>query len=297
MTALNDLLILASEAEGVPPEHIAAQLAVPLGFLIFSGAVFALLWSNYGAKKGGLIYATAFFGFTTMLGIFWWFGAPGTPVAGGLQNFPGQAPDAYQGAWYGFEPGAPRAGFFPSTNDLGSFQTVDEYVGTGDVEAPGHAFISGDLDQAGGIMLAQWLPTDEAGGLRVGAGRRTELNEAAGAPGEGEERASPFYTAEIDEMLVADDGGTRVAGARITTYANFADSETGVVTRSEPVEEGVWFAFKDPGATWFPSAVWTFVSLVLFLLSLFALDRIEQREKRRHTEVEEAEDLAVPIAQ
>lgn len=297
MTALNDLLLLASEAEGVPPEHIAAKLAVPIGVVIFCGAVFALLWSNYGAKKGALIYGTALFGFTTMLGVFWWFGAPGTPVATGLQNFPGQAPDAYQGAWYAFEPGSPRAEFFPSTNDIGSFQTVQEYVGTDDPSDPALGYISGDLDGAGSNMLAQWLPTDESGGLRIGAERRQALQEAAGTPGEGESRADPFYTAEIDELLLNDDGGIRVAGARITTYANFADEETGQVVRSEPVEQGTWFAFKDPGALWFPSAVWTFVSLGLFVICLFLLDRMEQREKRRHTEVEEAEDLAVPIAQ
>jgi hypothetical protein len=297
MTALNDLLLLAAEAEGVPPEHIAAKLAVPLGVLFFCGAVYLLLWSNFGAKKGALIYGTALFGFTTMLGVFWWFGAPGTPVATGLQNFPGQAPDAYQGAWYAFEPGSPRAQFFPSTNDLGSFQTVEEYVGTSDTEAPGYAYIAGDLDQAVGRMLNQWLPTDEQGGLRIGAERRTALNEAAGAPEEGEERASPFYTAEQDGIFLNDDGGTRVAGMRIITYANFVDSETGVLTRSEPVEEGTWFAFKDPGALWFPSAVWTGVSFVLFLVFLWALDAMEMREKRRRTEVEEAEDLAVPIAQ
>lgn len=297
MTALTDLLILASESEGVPPDHIAAKLAVPIAVVIFCGAVYALLWANYGAKKGALIYATALFGFTMMLGVFWWFGAPGTPVATGLQNFPGQAPDAYQGAWYPFEPGSPRAQFFPATNDLDSFQTVEEYVGTDDPRSPEYAFISGDLDQATGRMLEQWLPTDEQGGLRIGAGRRAELIEQAGPVPDGLVRADPFYTAEVDEVLVADDGGIRVAGARMVTFANYADPESDLVVEQEPVEEGIWFAFKDPGALWFPSAVWTFVSLALFVLSLFALDRMEQREKRRRAEVEEAEDLAVPIAQ
>ncbi len=38
----NHLLILATEG-GVPPEHIASQLAVPVGIVIFCGSVFALL--------------------------------------------------------------------------------------------------------------------------------------------------------------------------------------------------------------------------------------------------------------
>lgn len=297
MSAFTNLLILASESEGVPPSHIAAKIAVPIAILLFSGSVFLLLWANFGAKKGALIYSTAFFAFTMMLGVFWWFGAPGTPVATGLINFPGQAPDAYQGAWYAFEPGSPRADFYPATNDFDSFESIAEYVGTDDEEDPEYSFIAGDLDQAGSHMLEQWLPRDEQGGLRVGANRRTALNEAAGSPREGEERGDPFYTAEIQDLRLRDDHGIRVAGARIATFANFADAETGVVQRTEQVEEGLWFAFKDPGALWFPSAVWTFVSLALFLLSLFALDRVEQREKRRSAEVEEPEDLAVPIAQ
>lgn len=290
-------LLLAAE-EGVPPEHIASKIAVPLAIVIFGGAVYALLWSNYGAKKGALVYSTAMFAFTFMLGVFWWFGAPGTPVATGLQNFPGQAPDAYLGSWFGFEPGSPRAQFFPAANSFEDLQAIEDYVGTDDPEDPQAAFITGDLEQAGSVMLAQWLPTDEAGGFRIGATRRQGLQEAAGAPEQGETRASPFYTAEIQELRVTDSNGSRVAGAQIVTYANFANEETGVTSRQVPVEEGVWYAFKDPGALWFPSAVWTGISLVLFLLSLWGLDRMEQREKKAaQVEVKEPEDLQVPIAQ
>ncbi|MFP5309765.1 MAG: hypothetical protein ACLGIR_09340 [Actinomycetes bacterium] len=288
-------LILATEG-GIPADHIAAQLAVPLAIVIFCGATFLLLWSNYGAKKGALVYGVAFFGFTMMLGVFWWFGAPGTPVATGLQNFPGQAPDAYQPKWFPMEPGSPRAQLFPVTNDLGAFQDLAGYTGTTNEEDPFYSFVRGDLDSAAGIMLNQYLPTNEAGGLDIGASRRTALNEAAGEPQAGETRADPFFTAEVVDVRVTEDQGVRVAGANVRVLANFAD-ENGLVTRSEVVEEGVWFAFKEPGALWLPSAVWTIVSLILFALCLFGLDRIEQREKREQMEVEQPEDLQVPIAQ
>jgi hypothetical protein len=288
-------LILATEG-GIPPEHIAARLALPLAILIFCGGTFLLLWSNYGAKKGALVYGVAFFGFTMMLGVFWWFGAPGTPVATGLQNFPGQAPDAYQPKWFPMEPGSPRAQFFEATNDLGSFQTVAEYVGTEDAEDPMFSFVRGDLESAAGIMLNQYLPLNEQGGLDVGASRRTALNEAAGEPGPGEFRADPFFVAEVVDVSVTEEAGVRLAGANVRVLANFAD-QNGLVTRTEVVEEGVWFAFKEPGALWLPSAVWTILSLVLFALCLFGLDRIEQREKREQLEVEQPEDLQVPIAQ
>ncbi len=298
---MTDVLFLAAEAGHVSPDHIAAKIAVPLGIVIFVGAVYLLLWSNYGAKKGALIYATAFFGFCTMLGVFWWFGAPGTPVATGLQNFPGQAPDTYLGKWFAFEPGSERAEFFDSTNDLDSFETVASYIGkpnASDEELEGDpkaSFVRGDLEQALGKMVAQYLPVDEFGGVRLGAERRQAINERAGEPQGEEERADPFLTAEvIDTPLVTDDNGTRVAGARLQMFANYVGPDG---ARQVPVEEGVWFAFKDPGALWFPSAVWTGISLVLFLISIAALDRLEQREKQLVGEIQEAEDLAVPIKQ
>lgn len=303
---MQSVFLLATEAGHVAPSHIAAKIAVPLGIVIFCGSVFLLLWSNYGAKKGGLIYATALFGFTTMLGVFWWFGAPGTPIATGLQNFPGQTPDTYQGKWFGFEGGSERADFFPATNNLDDFQTIPEYIGRGDATMedlegdPMASFIRGDLDQAASLMLAQYLPRDESGTALLGANRRTEMQEAAGDPEPGERRADDFFTAELKPETspkVVDTNGHRVAMAEFVTYANFVDAETGQSTRRVPVEEGVWFAFKDPGALWFPSAVWTLVSFVLFLLSLFALDRVEQREKRLVGAVAEPEDLAVPIHQ
>ena len=63
-------------------------------------------------------------------------------------------------------------------------------------------------------------------------------------------------------------------------------------------DSAVWFAFYDPGANWFPSALWTIISLIGFALSLWWLDRLEQTEKRlARVVIEQPEDLAVPIAQ
>ena len=101
-------------------------------------------------------------------------------------------------------------------------------------------------------------------------------------------------------MRIIDGPGTGLllATARLQVVANFTDAD-GAPLAQIPVEAPVdWFAFYDPGANWFPSALWTIVSLVLFLLSLAYLDRLEQQEKRRQAVVvEEPQDLAVPIAQ
>ncbi|MGH3442221.1 MAG: hypothetical protein ACRDUY_09300 [Nitriliruptorales bacterium] len=298
-----DLVLLALE-EGLPGTHIAADLALPLGILFFGGSVYVLVWSVYGAKKGALVYGTAFFAFAMMMGVFWWFGAPGTPVATGLRYFPGQATDTYDGKWFAMEPGSERAENFTVTNALDNFQTPEEhFAGPGtDPEAvqanPGFRSLSGDLFSAAEVMLPLFLPTNEQGAAIIGAERRAQLLEEAEANApEGFTQASPFFTARVKpspddesdpEILVTEEHGLRVAAAPLQVLANYTgqDEEGKPTTEVVVVEEGVWFAFKDPGALWFPSAVWTLTAAALFGLCLFGLDRIEQREKERVAERE-----------
>ena len=309
---MTDMLLLATEGvEGLPPEHIASQLAVPIGIVIFVGAVFLLMWSNYGAKKGALIEGVALFGFCAAIGVFWWFGAPGTPVATGLQNFPGQPADQYTAKWYPFEAGSPRAEPFDLWREgPDAFQTVEEFVGTSDESDPLYASVRGDLDGASSLMIDQFFPR-ENGSLQIGASLRTELQQAteavtdqapAGSRFEdwvtevaGSSDASEYDTQQL--FIAEDSNGQRVAAARLETFAVFVDSELGTEVARFPVYEIEWFAFKDPGAIWFPSAIWTLISFIGFALCLALLDRIEQREKEEKIEAEEPMDVQVPIAQ
>ena len=58
-------------------------LIVATAFLLLPGSVFMLLAVNFGALKGYLIAATAFFGFLILLSATWLFGLPGTtPLTG-----------------------------------------------------------------------------------------------------------------------------------------------------------------------------------------------------------------------
>jgi len=304
-------LFLATEGvEGVSPDHIAAKMALPLGLLLFCGSVYLLLWSNFGARKGGLIYGVAFFGFNFMIGVFWWFGAPGTPIATGPQNFPGQAPDEYQAHWYPFEPDSERAGYFPATDDLDRFQPAADYLGKGgmsqeDLEGdPAYAALFGDLDQARGLMVALFLKIDSGGQLRLGGQLRAQYQDAgaealAAAVDNPDDygRADPFITAEFqDGVRITEDEGIRLAGGTVTAIANYVDVETGD-TQAFPVDTAPMFAFQKPSLLWFPSAVWTVVSALVFALCVLGLDRIEQREKRERAEVQEPESLAVSIRQ
>ncbi len=301
MSAL-DVLVLAQE-EGIPPTHIAANIALPLGILVFCGSIYVLVWAVYGAKKGALVYGTAFSAFAAMMGVFWWFGAPGTPIATGLTYFPGQSNDRYQGKWYPMEPGSQRAGFFEVTNSLENLQTPVEFTGQQDVppeqrEAnPASRALTGDLSAAIDSMIALYLPTGEDGSPIIGAGRRQRMMAKAGMPGPGEKPGDPFFTARVKPnpddpslptIFVTEDRRLRVAGAPLQVVAHFvtADPEAPPRDRQVVVEEANWYAFKDPGALWFPSAVWTAVFGLLFVLCLAGLERVEQREKRTLAERE-----------
>ena len=304
---MSSTLVLAVESV-IPADHPVSILAVPLGLLFLSGSVYVLLWSNYGARKAAGIYGTAFFGFNLLLGVFWWFGGPGIVPGLGISNLPGQAADHYNPEWFGFEAGSERAQYFRGVNLVDEFVPVEVRLGVADLtpqernQDPAFAALNGSARAAGQVMVDQFLPVDQFGVARIGVTRRTAFEEvvAAEAPA-GARRGTPFYTARLDgPVRVLDDPGTGLllATARLQVVANFTDAD-GAPLAQVPVEVPVdWFAFYDPGANWFPSALWTIVSLVLFLLSLAYLDRLEQQEKRRAAVVvEEPQDLAVPIAQ
>jgi len=300
--------ILLAVEDVIPPDHPVAILAVPLGLLFMSGSVYVLLWSNYGARKAAGIYGTAFFGFSLILGVFWWFGGPGIPPNLGITTLPGQAADHYDPVWYAFEPGSERAQFFSGVNTVDAFVTVDAYVGREGADRqtlnrdPAFAALAGSSRTAAQRMQEQFLPLDQFGVARIGVSRRSAFEEqVALLQPANSRRGTPFYTARIEGPIrLFDDptSGLLLATATFQTVANFTDAQG---TPIEPVpvgEPAVWFAFYDPGANWFPSALWTIISLVGFLISLVYLDRLEQQEKRlKRIVVEQPEDLAVPIAQ
>jgi hypothetical protein len=309
LDVLSQLVRIVAVEQAIPADHPASWLAVPLGLLFFSGSVYLLLWSNYGARKAGAIYGTAFFGFGFLIGLFWWLGGPGIPPNLGITHLPGQTSDHYQDRWYGFEPGSERDEFFPVTEDTGAFQSIEAHLGLegqdeDDILAnPRYAALSGSVGQAEELMRDQFLPIDENNVAQIGRERRSTYEEdaAAGQQDEAQGRATPFYTAQsVDDPMIAEDpeAGTEVLMVEFQVFATFVDGDD---IPLEPIAVGEpepWFAFYDPGMAWFPSALWTIISLIGFALSLFWLDLIESREKRLLAqEVEQPEDLAVPIAQ
>lgn len=301
-------LIVAVEA-AIPADHPAAMLAVPLGVVFFIGSIFLLLWSNYGAKKGAAITLVAHFGFAAILGIFWWFGGPGIPSGLGISHLPGQTNAHYAAGWYAFEQGSERADYFTSINNVGEFVDVKTYAGYGNLELedarrqPLFSSLSGQASQAVDRMRNQFLPIDENGVAQIGVTRREayEADAAERQPDAAARRAPTFFTARsVTDPTLTDDRATglRLATAQFQAYATFLDAD-GVplepVAVGEPVD---WFAFYDPGQRTLPSMIWSLISLAGFVVSLLWLDRLEVKERRLLTDqVEQPEDLAVPIAQ
>ncbi|MCC5948199.1 MAG: hypothetical protein JJT89_07055 [Nitriliruptoraceae bacterium] len=301
-----ELLFLAVE-EAIPADHPAAYLAVPLGLLFMSGSVYVLLWSNYGAKKAGAIYGTAFFGFAFLIGVFWWFGGPGIPAGTGISHLPGQTGDHYSDQWYGFEATSPRADFFDI--DGIEFQSVEAFAGVPDLDEeelqdePLFGSLAGQAGTAQSAMQEQFLPVDDNNVAVLGTTRRAAYEEDAVAqePADAFGRAQPFFGVQtVGDTLLGEDASTGllIAAQTFQATATFTD-EDGIPFDPVPVgDEVTWYAFYDPGAEWIPSMIWSLISLVGFALSLFWLDRLEMRDKRRETvEVEEPERLKVPIAQ
>jgi hypothetical protein len=67
-------------------------LVVLTAFVLLPGSVFMLLAANFGALKGYMIAATAFFGFLALLSAVWLFGLPGTTPLTGRRRRPARPP-------------------------------------------------------------------------------------------------------------------------------------------------------------------------------------------------------------
>ena len=108
-------------------------ISVILSFLLLPGSVIALLAANFGALRGYLIGAIAFFGFLAMLAIIWTFGLPGTPA---LTGPTGPAPHFVE-----FTKDSPEVARFPEVSqfngEAGSSVQIERHAErVGDVVRP-----------------------------------------------------------------------------------------------------------------------------------------------------------------
>jgi hypothetical protein len=226
---------------------VKGLLVVLTGFVFLPGSVFMLLSSNFGALKGYLIAATAFFGFLVMLSAVWLFGIPGTtPLTG---------PKGTQPSFNFFTINDPQASTYDSVRDFqggagGGWQAAP----SGEVEAGSpQETLKADLDVARQTAVGDLIEeknkdvTDSSKELDV-----TNLD------------AKAYYTIQ---------DGTEVAAIVISPK----NPPAGSGLRRPDFSPVTTFAYRDPGNPRLPSILFLAGALVLFVVHMLLLGLAERR--------------------
>ena len=222
-------------------------LVVVTGFILLPGSVIMLLSANFGALKGYLIGATAFFGFVAMLSAVWLFGLPGTtPLTG---------PKGTQPTFKFFTRDDPAAGKYDSVRN---FQGG---AGNGWQEAPAGEGAQGgtqetlraDLDVAKQTALSKLI--NDANKNNKDSSKDLDVTNLD---------AKAFYTIQ---------NGTEVAAIVISPKQPPAGSGL----QKPNFAPKTTFAYRDPGAPSLPSLLFLIGALVLFVVHMLALGMVERR--------------------
>jgi uncharacterized membrane protein len=232
--------ILVLAADEIPPSNPLAQLATPLGILFFLGSTYLLLRSNLGTARAYHMLGTALFGFLLLMSLFWAFGAPGTPQATGPTNLPGQQADALQPKWVPFAQDSLLA-------DRQDLSVVKGYPEGFEVDAWPADFQ--DLIDQGVGDLQSFFAAETAGGV-IGA---------AWAP-----ETVAYTETSTGFPLIA---------------VEFVETDEAL----QPVPDGqtyVAFGYFDAGSPLLPALIFALISLILFLIHAWLLDRSERLERR-----------------
>jgi len=222
-------------------------LVVLTGFILLPGSVYMLLAANFGALKGYLIAATAFFGFLIMLSAVWLFGIPGTtPLTG---------PKGTQPTFNFFTLNDPQAGTYDSVRDFqGDAGNGWQAAPAGEAQ-PGspQETLKADLDTARQKAI-QDLITETNKNVRHSSDELDVTNLDAKA----------FYTIQ---------DGTEVAAIVISPKAPPEDSGL----KKPDFAPKTTFAYRDPGNPYLPSILFLVGASVLFLVHMVLLGMAERR--------------------
>jgi hypothetical protein len=305
MTDLTSVVLAVAAAEEyVPANDWRGVIALPVSIIIFFGGIFLLLKANLGTRRAYLVEATCFFGFMTVLSLFWGFGAPGTPRFTGPQTMPGQAADYYVPKWVAF------AG--DSTLADERFQIVKQFPegfreeggGGEEASAEGGGEGEGETDQAetqgegeaasGGAEEIGNFFREQRGGTQligddwVQAGPPLAATAESGEKVVGATYAKPFALNQEGEIPQGPDGQPLFAQDQIGqpipedfVVPSGVDEDTAALLTPESYTA---FAFFDAGFPMFPSLVMMVLSIGGFILHALLLGWDENREKERSVE-------------
>jgi hypothetical protein len=243
---------------------VKGLLVVLTGFVFLPGSVYMLLAANFGALKGYLIAATAFFGFLMMLSAVWLFGIPGTtPLTG---------PKGTQPSFKSFTLNDPAAGTYDSVRDFqGDAGNGWQAAPEGEAEAgSAQETLKADLDTAR-QRAVQDLITETNRTVRNSSDELDVTNLDA----------RTFYTIQ---------DGTEVAAIVISPKTPPAGSGL----KRPNFAPKTFFAYRDPGSPYLPSILFLAGSTLLFVVHLLLLGVAERRRPLgvAQTPAPEAEPVA-----
>jgi hypothetical protein len=227
---------------------VKGLLVVLTGFVFLPGSVFMLLSSNFGARKGYLIAATAFFGFLTMLSAVWLFGLPGTtPLTG---------PKGTQPSFRFFTINDPQASTYDRVRAFqGGAGNGWQAAPTGEVEAGSpQETLKADLDTARQTAVSDLIKE-----------RNKEIRDSSDQLDVTNLDAKAYYTIQ---------DGTEVAAIVISPKTPLAGSGLKRPDFS-PVTS---FAYRDPGNPRLPSILFLAGAVVLFVVHVLLLGLAERRQ-------------------
>jgi hypothetical protein len=226
---------------------VKGLLVVLTGFVFLPGSVFMLLASNFGALKGYLIAATAFFGFLVMLSAVWLFGIPGTtPLTG---------PKGTQPTFKFFTLNDQAAATYDSVRDFqggagGGWQPEP----TGDfAEGSREATLKADLDTARQTAVGDLIEKTNA-----------NVKDSSEELDVTNLDAKTYYTIQ---------DGTEVAAIVISPK----NPPAGSGLKRPDLAPVTTFAYRDPGNPYLPSIIFLVASVLLFLVHMVLLGVAERR--------------------
>jgi hypothetical protein len=222
-------------------------LVVLTGFILLPGSVIMLLSVNFGALKGYLIGATAFFGFVAMLSAVWLFGLPGTtPLTG---------PKGTQPTFKFFTLEDPAAGRYDSVRNFqgGAGNGWQEAPAAEGAQGGAQETLRADLDVAKQTALSKLI--NDANKNNKDSSKDLDVTNLD---------AKAFYTiqngTEVAAIVISPKNPPAGSGLQ---KPNFAPKTT--------------FAYRDPGAPSLPSLLFLIGALVLFVVHMLALGMVERR--------------------
>jgi hypothetical protein len=226
---------------------VKGLLVVLTAFVFLPGSVYMLLAANFGALKGYLIAATAFFGFMVMLSAIWTFGLPGTPALTG--------PKGVEPTFKFFTIDDPAAGTYDSVRD---FQGG---AGNGWEAAPEGEAAAGSEE---GTLQADLQTASQ----RAVADLIEETNKDV------EDSSEELDVTNLDaKVFYTIQDGTEVAAIVISPK----DPPEGSGLQRPDFAPKTTFAYRDPGAPYLPSILFLIGSIVLFVVHMVLLGLAERR--------------------